>query len=80
MKRHAFPRRTPAEVDEQRRPLVEQQLTEVSRLHITAARDRDTAQQQAAVLAMSLRWLLLRSAARPARVLDTGTPGVEVTR
>lgn len=82
--KHAFLRRTPAEIEGQRLPLIEEQLTAASHARITAARERDAAQQQAAALAVALWWLLQSYAAltraRPAGVLDTGTPGVEVTR
>jgi len=65
----------------------DEQLTELrKRLARAAAEHRVQGQiirgRNAALvsLAATTAWLLAAAAARPERVLDTGTPGVEVTR
>ena len=86
--KHAAPRPDPAEADFARLALVEQQLADTSRRHIAAAHAQEAAERQTVALAVTLGWLLrsytvlarIRPLYVPARVLDTGTPGVEVTR
>lgn len=78
---------TADQLTEQRLALVEQQLTKTSRNYIAAAHAQARAEQQTAALLLTVAWLLRAYTvlarirplyAPPARVLDTGTPGVEV--
>jgi hypothetical protein len=93
--KHAQPQPpTEEQIAIQRLPLVEQQLADVSRRYIQLharlrvleaegyARASIIRRRNAdrVVTGLLLRWLLLAAAAVERPVLDTGTPGVEVTR
>lgn len=93
--KHATPAPEPDELTLRRVALLEEQLADLSRKHVQlGAESRAQAgiirRRNVCVLQLteSLRRLLLaysalarvRDTSRPARVWDTGTPGVEVTR
>lgn len=93
--KHATQAEAPDDLTARRLKLVEQQLADVSRNHVRlGAESRAQAaiirrkNWEIALLGETLRrhalaYLALarvRDTLRPARVLDTGTPGVEVTR
>jgi hypothetical protein len=93
--RHAQPQATPDEIAGIRIALLEEQVTRLSIANVRAGAERRAQAAiirrrnwQVALLGETLRRLLLAYSAlarvrdidRPARVLDTGTPGVEVSR
>jgi len=85
--KHGRTQTAPDALTEQRLHLVERQLADTSRRHIAAARAQAKAEQQTAALLLTVGWLLRAYTVlarirplyvAPERVLDTGTPGVEV--
>lgn len=86
---------TPGQLDAVRIDVLERQVHDLSVANVRAGAEHRAQASiirrknaELATLGLLLRWLLqsysalarARQADRPARVLDTGTPGVEVTR